>query len=90
MAYKSKYRGYQVEGLLDKADTSVQLSNIKTINGCSIIGNGDIAISTHNKGYFADVDNLRSYYSSGSPGDVAYIGTSYPYAIYKWDEDQLD
>lgn len=48
MAFKSKYTGTQIEGYLDavpkKQDTLVSGENIKTINGQSIIGSGDIAI----------------------------------------------
>lgn len=38
-----------------------------------------------NKGYFATADALVSAYPSGSNGSKAYVGTSYPYAIYVWD-----
>lgn len=89
MAYKSKYTGFQVEGLLDKADTSVQPYNLKTIDGYSIIGEGDIAITSQNKGYFTTSEDLAEMYPIGSPGNIAYVGSTYPYSIYKWDNSQL-
>lgn len=49
MGYNSKYSGEQVEELLDsietKQDELVSGKNIKTINGYSLLGSGNIAIS---------------------------------------------
>lgn len=42
---------------------------------------------THNKGYFASVDELIQHYPTGRAGDKAYVGTNYPYTIYYWDVD---
>lgn len=38
-----------------------------------------------NKGYFATAESLTSSYPTASAGAKAYVGTSYPYAIYVWD-----
>lgn len=38
-----------------------------------------------NKGYFATAESLASTYPTASVGSKAYVGTSYPYAIYVWD-----
>lgn len=47
--FNSKYTGQQVETLLDsvegKQENLVSGTNIKTINGQSILGNGDLQIS---------------------------------------------
>lgn len=49
MSYNSKYTGKEVEELLgsigDKQDRLVSGTTIKTINGESILGTGDIVIS---------------------------------------------
>lgn len=42
-----------------------------------------------NKGYFASEEALASAYPTGSAGSKAYVGTSYPYAIYVWDASTL-
>lgn len=89
MSYNSKYTGTQVEALLDKAGTSIQVNNIKTVDGISIIGTGDIAITSNNKGYFATEIELNEHYPNANPGSIAYVGTVYPYNIYKWDNATL-
>ncbi len=38
------------------------------------------------KGYFASLDALQSAYPVAGIGDTAYVGTTYPYAIYKYTE----
>lgn len=38
-----------------------------------------------NKGYFATAESLVATHPSASVGSKAYVGTSYPYAIYVWD-----
>lgn len=38
------------------------------------------------KGYFASLDALQSAYPVASIGDTAYVGASYPYAVYKYTE----
>lgn len=48
MAYNSKYTGAEVDALLDKVDkkqdTLVSGTNIKTVNGEPVLGEGDIPI----------------------------------------------
>lgn len=50
MSYNSKYTGKEVEELLDsignKQDNLVSGENIKTVNGVSILGSGDIKIES--------------------------------------------
>lgn len=42
-------------------------------------------MSVRNKGYFTDSSKLTSAYPSAQVGDQAYVGTSYPYAIWRWN-----
>lgn len=50
MSFNSKYTGKKVEELLDsignKQDNLVSGENIKTVNGVSILGSGDIKIES--------------------------------------------
>lgn len=39
-----------------------------------------------NKGYFATADSLVASIPTASAGSRAYVGRTYPYAIYLWDE----
>lgn len=43
------------------------------------------AATYKNKGYFASASALASAYPTASAGSIAYVGSSYPYAIYVWD-----
>lgn len=61
--------------------------NIKTVNGYNILGYGNLEINTHNKGYFSSATELENYYPSATQGDIAYVGSGYPYYIYTWDTD---
>ena len=47
------------------------------------------AATYKNKGYFASAEALANAYPTGSAGSKAYVGTSYPYAIYSWDASVL-
>ncbi len=40
-----------------------------------------------NLGYFLSLSDLQSAFPKGNVGDVAYVGTSYPFKIYKWEND---
>lgn len=40
-----------------------------------------------NKGYYATYDELTNIVPQGNMGDIAFIGTNYPYYIYKWNGD---
>ena len=41
--------------------------------------------TTRNKGYFATDAELKDSHPTASVGDIAYVGTSYPYQIWKWN-----
>lgn len=46
MSYNSKYTGAKVEETLDLARTALQEEQLKTVNGQSIIGEGNLEIKT--------------------------------------------
>ena len=56
--------------------------------------NSKIAIELHklgnstykNKGYFKTLADLQGQYPTSSIGSIAYVGTSYPFSIYLWNE----
>lgn len=76
----------------------MELQNIKQITtwneATESINSNNLRISTEitklknstykNKGYFASAEALASTYPTSSVGSKAYVGTSYPYAIYLW------
>lgn len=41
--------------------------------------------TTNNKGYFDTLVELKTMFPYGASNQIAYVGKSYPYAIYKWD-----
>lgn len=41
--------------------------------------------TTRNKGYFSTSSELISAFPTASKGDIAYVGSSYPYAVWKWN-----
>lgn len=43
-----------------------------------------------NKGYFASAESLVNAYPTASAGSIAYVGSSYPYAIYVWNGSWVD
>lgn len=48
-----------------------------------------LGVATYkNKGYFATAESLVNAFPTASVGSRAYVGTSYPYAIYIWEESQ--
>ena len=43
-----------------------------------------------NKGYFKSVDELRNTVPFANKGEIAYVGTTSPYAIYEWNGQWVD
>jgi hypothetical protein len=41
--------------------------------------------TTRNKGYFSSINELKAAFSTANVGDIAYVGSAYPYAIWKWN-----
>lgn len=55
--------------------------------------NSKIAIELHklgnstykNKGYFKTLADLQGQYPTTSSGSIAWVGTAYPFTLYRWD-----
>lgn len=55
--------------------------------------NSKIAIELHklgnstykNKGYFKTLSDLQTAYPTTSSGSIAWVGTAYPFTLYRWD-----
>ena len=41
--------------------------------------------TTRNKGYFSSDTELKSAFPSANVGDIAYVGSAYPYQTWAWD-----
>lgn len=84
MSYNSKYKGAEVEEILDsvggKQDTLVSGTNIKTINGQSLLGSGDITISGGSGGTGSSAYPLVEH----GTGDTTFALT--PNVFHVWDE----
>lgn len=79
----------------------MKLENIKTQttwnDAAERINHNNLKIATElaklgastykNKGYFASAESLISAYPSASAGSIAYVGSSYPYTIYTWNDN---
>ena len=63
-------------------DASAQINENFTKVGVAIEGIKDA--TTRNKGYYATAADLQSAFPTAPIGSKAYVGTSYPYAIYTW------
>ena len=42
-------------------------------------------VTTRNKGYFKTLYDLQSAHPTTSSGSIAWVGTSYPFTLYRWD-----
>lgn len=65
----------------------------KVVVGNDMFVQGDISSAgigtqdTKNKGYFRTAEDLALNYPIAYAGCIAYVGLTYPYAIYVWDVD---
>lgn len=69
-----------------KQDKLVSGGNIKTINGESILGSGNLNLDSKHKGYFTTVESLTQKYPTSIIGSIAFVGYTYPYVIYEWTD----
>lgn len=37
------------------------------------------------KGYFKSLPDLQAAYPTSSPGSIAWVGTKYPFALFRWN-----
>ena len=56
-----------------KQDKLVSGLNIKTINGKSVLGSGDLEVDGHFKGWFDTLDSLQEKHPAPTVGDYAYV-----------------
>ncbi len=65
------------------ATESINSNNLKIITEVTKLQGA----TYKNKGYFKTLADLQSAYPNAGPGSKAYIGVSYPYAIYLWENN---
>lgn len=68
------------------AAEKINRNNLKIATELSKLG----ASTYKNKGYFATAESLVNAYPTASAGSIAYVGSSYPYAIYVWNGSWVD
>ena len=64
----------------------INRNNLKIATELTKLG----ASTYKNKGYFATAESLVNAYPTASAGSIAYVGSSYPYAIYVWNGSWVD
>lgn len=64
----------------------INRNNLKVATELTKLG----ASTYKNKGYFATAESLVNAYPTASAGSIAYVGSSYPYAIYVWNGSWVD
>lgn len=70
----------QTQTTWNDATERINRNNLKIATELAKLG----ASTYKNKGYFASANALVTAYPTASVGSKAYVGTSYPYAIYIW------
>lgn len=70
----------QTQTTWNDAAERINRNNLKIATELTKLG----ASTYKNKGYFASANALVTAYPTASVGSKAYVGTSYPYAIYIW------
>lgn len=68
------------------AAEKINRNNLKIATELAKLG----ASTYKNKGYFATAESLVNSYPTASAGSIAYVGSSYPYAIYMWNGSWVD
>lgn len=64
--------------LATKQDTLVSGTNIKTVDGQSILGSGNLVTDKRFKGWFTDLAALQAKVASPEVGDYAYVADASP------------
>lgn len=73
--------------IASKQPMLVSGTNIKTINGQSLLGNGNLAVDRHFKGWWPDLATLKAAITA-MPGDAAYVKDADPattWSIFEYD-----
>ena len=71
----------QTQTTWNDAAERINRNNLKIATELAKLG----ASTYKNKGYFATAESLVASYPTASAGSIAYVGASYPYAIYVWN-----
>lgn len=76
----------QTQTTWNDAAERINRNNLKIATELAKLG----ASTYKNKGYFATAESLVNAYPTASAGSIAYVGSSYPYAIYVWNGSWVD
>lgn len=76
----------QTQTTWNDAAERINRNNLKIATELAKLG----ASTYKNKGYFATAESLVNAYPTASAGSIAYVGSSYPYAIYMWNGSWVD
>ena len=76
----------QTQTTWNDAAERINRNNLKIATELTKLG----ASTYKNKGYFATAESLVNAYPTASAGSIAYVGSSYPYAIYVWNGSWVD
>lgn len=71
----------QTSGSWGKAADDLNQNFSKVNNAVEQVKNA----TTRNKGYFSSDTELKSAFPSANVGDIAYVGSAYPYQTWAWD-----
>lgn len=66
-----------------EAAESINSNNLKIITEVTKLQSA----TYKNKGYFKTLSDLQSAFPTAAVGSKAYVGLSYPYAIYLWENN---
>lgn len=47
-------------------------------------------VGEKNRGYYVSVESLNAAHATGNIGDIAYVGTTAPFAIYTWNGESWE
>lgn len=73
----------QTQTTWNDAAERINRNNIKIATELTKLG----ASTYKNKGYFGSIYALQEAYPTSSPGSKAYVGRTYPYTIYIWENN---
>lgn len=59
----------------------INANNAKVSTELEKLGNA----TYKHKGYFKSLPDLQAAYPTSSPGSIAWVGTKYPFALFRWN-----
>ena len=72
------------KGTWGEASTDINTNFSKVNNAVSKLE----ASTTRNKGYYLTENALKEAFPTSSNGSIAYVGSKYPFAIYRWNDSE--